>query len=275
MGVAGAWGDTERRSVTAMGRTEPTFAPSMPQFDVRSARLPVPVVDPLDLEPRLDPAQRDLARAWVVDDVVGLARAEGEQRQPVVAGAERMRDAGSGRAGDDAAGLGPGAARRRAAASRRRRARRRSPPRRSGSAADCSACPARRRADRRRSGPSRARRRGRAAGCATSPWRASLSSPSASATIVGGRPGSGAGSSSGPAATSRANGSGPSSGSQCGLSHIAPGARQPGRAGVRAAAVGEHVEPVARAGDRVRLGSRQVQDAVARADRRTCGRPAS
>jgi hypothetical protein len=41
-------------------------------------------------------------------------------------------------------------------------------------------------------------------------------------------------------------------------------ARQPGDAGVRAAAVGEHVEPVAGAGDRVRLGARQMQHAVAR-----------
>jgi hypothetical protein len=45
------------------------------------------------------------------------------------------------------------------------------------------------------------------------------------------------------------------------------GAWQPGRAGVRAAAIPEHVETRSRPGDRVRLGARQVQDAVACAHR--------
>jgi hypothetical protein len=58
-----------------------------------SARLAVPVVERVDAEPHADAAQRDLARARVLDDVVWVAGAERQQRKPVVAGAERVCDA--------------------------------------------------------------------------------------------------------------------------------------------------------------------------------------
>jgi hypothetical protein len=59
----------------------------------RVARLAVPVVERVDAEPHADAAQRDLARARVVDDVVWVAGTERQQRKPVVAGAERVCDA--------------------------------------------------------------------------------------------------------------------------------------------------------------------------------------
>ena len=85
--------------------------------------------------------------------------------------------------------------------------------------------------------------------------------------MVGGRCASGAGTSSGPAASSAANGFGPVVGQPVRAVPPRPRARQPGQAGGRAAAEGEHVEAVAGAEDRVRLGARAVQDAVAGAHR--------
>src|SRR5215468_5829857 len=59
----------------------------------RSIRLAVPVVVPRDSRHQTDAAEVDLVRARVVADVVRIAGAVGEHRQPRVAGTECMRDA--------------------------------------------------------------------------------------------------------------------------------------------------------------------------------------
>src|SRR5215211_5412597 len=67
-----------------------------------SAGLAVEVAERLDAEADADAAQRDLLRAREVRDVVRLARAERDEREPLLAGPEGVRDAGARRAGDDA-----------------------------------------------------------------------------------------------------------------------------------------------------------------------------
>src|SRR5579859_6853221 len=61
----------------------------------------VPVVEALDAADDADAPERDLVRARLVADVVGLSRAVGEEGQAAVARPEGMRDTGAGRAGDD------------------------------------------------------------------------------------------------------------------------------------------------------------------------------
>ena len=71
---------------------------------LRSLQLfPVPVVERLDPADHADAAPEDLVRARVPADVVRLARAPRDQRQAILARAERVRDSGAGRARDDVA----------------------------------------------------------------------------------------------------------------------------------------------------------------------------
>src|SRR5205085_7341781 len=67
--------------------------------------LPVPVVESLQPPDHAETPKRDLVRARVVAHVGGLAGSVGEELEPVVAGAELVRNPGAGRAGNDAAGL--------------------------------------------------------------------------------------------------------------------------------------------------------------------------
>src|SRR5206468_12496033 len=65
--------------------------------------LAVVVVEVLQARHQADAAEVDLVRARVPDDVVRLAGAVREIRDPVRAGDERVRDAGPGRPADDVA----------------------------------------------------------------------------------------------------------------------------------------------------------------------------
>ena len=216
----------------------------------RASYLTVPVLDLLDEEARLDPAQPDLARARVEDDVVGLAGAEGQQRQrPRRRRGRRARRrcrAGARRRCPRA----PGAPRRRAAASRSPS----STTKISSSAAwQCGGPLSAPGATTRwptpvRVEPSASPRSRRTATTSPPPVKSSAAT-SSSATMVGGRSRLGLGH------LERAGGLlgvervGPVVGQPVRAVPPRPRARQPGQAGVRAAAEGEHVEAVAAAED--------------------------
>src|SRR5687767_4251311 len=69
---------------------------------VRTSRFAVPVVQLLEAGHEADAAEIHLAGAGVVGDVVRLARAVREVREPALAGAERVGDSRAGPPGDDA-----------------------------------------------------------------------------------------------------------------------------------------------------------------------------
>ena len=231
-----------------------------------AARLAVPVADGVDAEADAEAAQRHVARARVVGDVVRSARSERQQHEAVGAGAEGVRDPGPRRARDDAAGahrvlviaeqqrsvavehheqllLGGMAVRRRRQLARRDREVREADQHRAERAAEVAA----RAADVGAVGGA-----GTAVGeCDDRRWppRLGRRQLERSRGGLGGE-------------RIRAVGGQPARRQPPGA-----GARQPRHPGVRAAAEHQHVEPGAGAGDRVRLGARAVQDAVPRADR--------
>src|SRR5512132_3291085 len=92
------WADRARsRTAASPGRSS-----LISTLTLLGAVLPVPVIERLRSDHHADAAEVGLVRARVVDDVgAAVARAVSEHRQPALAGPESVRNPGCGRTGDN------------------------------------------------------------------------------------------------------------------------------------------------------------------------------